>query len=86
LWYERNPKEVATFERQMRRKVHYVIQPEYAWDHIVHLAKTQSDKLLKTLQTGLKHMLFEATTRHNKFLKELGLPLLPVAKSPPTTK
>src|SRR5690349_22415670 len=40
VWYEANPKDVADFEKQMRRKVHYVIKPEYLWDHIVHLAKT----------------------------------------------
>ncbi|MEI9986069.1 MAG: type I restriction-modification system subunit M N-terminal domain-containing protein [Aliidongia sp.] len=26
-WYEDNPNDVAEFEKQMRRKVHYVIQP-----------------------------------------------------------
>lgn len=50
IWYEANPKDVAAFEKQMRRKVHYVVKPDFLWGSIVHLAKTQSDKLLDTLQ------------------------------------
>src|SRR4051794_17407280 len=42
VWYEKNPADVADFEKQMRRKVHYVIKPDYLWGHIVHLAKKQS--------------------------------------------
>lgn len=56
IWYEQNPDDVVTFEAQMRKKVHYVIKPEYAWGHIVHLAKTQSDELLSTLQKGFKYI------------------------------
>jgi nucleoside-diphosphate-sugar epimerase len=44
------------FEAQMRKKVHYVIKPDYVWDHIVHLAKTQNDELLNTLQKGFKYI------------------------------
>src|SRR5712671_2213775 len=40
----------------MRRKVHYVIKPEYVWEHIVYLAKTQNDELLNTLQKGFKYI------------------------------
>jgi len=29
LWYANNPDDVVEFEQQMRRKVHYVIKPEY---------------------------------------------------------
>jgi type I restriction enzyme M protein len=47
---------VAAFEKQMRRKVHYVIKPEYLWGNIVHLAKTQNGKLLDTLQKGFKYI------------------------------
>ncbi|HEY8746893.1 MAG TPA: type I restriction-modification system subunit M [Tepidisphaeraceae bacterium] len=56
MWYEKNKKDVGDFEKQMRRKVHYVIKPEYVWDHIVHLAKTQNDELLNTLQKGLTYI------------------------------
>jgi type I restriction enzyme M protein len=45
---------VAAFEKQMRRKVHYVVKPEFLWGNIVHLAKTQDGKLLDTLQKGFK--------------------------------
>lgn len=55
-WYDDNAADVAEFERQMRRKVHYVIKPDYLWGSIVHLAKTQSGKLLDTLQRGFKYI------------------------------
>lgn len=56
LWYELNQDDVAEFEKQMRRKVHYVIRPEYLWGSISNLAKIQSNDLLKTLQRGFKHI------------------------------
>src|SRR6476620_3834451 len=31
VWYEDNPGDVAEFEKQMRRKVHYVIEPPFLW-------------------------------------------------------
>src|SRR5438874_11358573 len=34
LWYAANKKDVADFEKQMRRKVHYVIKPEHLWASI----------------------------------------------------
>ena len=40
----------------MRRKVHYVIDPQYLWDNIVALAKTQDDQLLKTIEKGFKYI------------------------------
>jgi len=56
VWYELNKKDTAVFEKQMRRKIHYVIRPEYLWSSIYELARTQSDDLLKTLQAGFKHI------------------------------
>lgn len=56
VWYKENPGDVAEFEKQMRRKVHYVIKPDYLWGSIVHLARTQNEKLLDTLQFGFKHI------------------------------
>ena len=50
VWYKENPNDTLLFERQMRRKIHYVIEPQYLWDNIVELARTQSDDLLTTLQ------------------------------------
>lgn len=32
LWYANNPDDVPEFEKQMRRKVHYVIKPEHLWN------------------------------------------------------
>jgi type I restriction enzyme M protein len=55
-WYKENDADVPEFEKQMRRKVHYVIKPEFLWGSIVHLAKTQSDKLLDRLQKGFKYI------------------------------
>jgi len=56
IWYEENASDVAAFEKQMRRKVHYVIEPAYLWDNIVRLAKLQSSLLLDTLQKGFKYI------------------------------
>lgn len=56
LWYRRNPDDVAEFEKQMRRKVHYVIQPPYLWNNIADLARRQSNELLLTLDRGFKYI------------------------------
>ena len=56
VWYEQNKKDTNEFEKQMRRKVHYIIRPEYLWSNIYELARTQSDDLLRTLQAGFKHV------------------------------
>ncbi|HHB75093.1 MAG TPA: type I restriction-modification system subunit M [Desulfobulbus sp.] len=53
-WYEQNPDDIEEFEEVMRRKVHYVIKPEYLWNNIAELARTQDDDLLHTLQQGFK--------------------------------
>ena len=53
-WYAANPDDVAEFERQMRRKVHYVVKPDFLWEHVVHLARTENDRLLDTLQKGFR--------------------------------
>ena len=55
-WYEDNPEDVAEFEKQMRRKVHYVILPPYLWNNIADLARKQSDELLLTLYEGFKYI------------------------------
>jgi len=56
VWYANNPDDVAAFERQMRRKAHYVIKPEHLWTNIANLARTQNAELLHTLQTGFKYI------------------------------
>lgn len=56
VWYKANPEFVTDFEKQMRRKVHYVIEPTYLWQSISELARTQHEDLLKTLQKGFKYI------------------------------
>jgi type I restriction enzyme M protein len=56
LWYLRNPDDIAEFEKQMRRKVHYVIQPQHLWNSIANMARTQNGELLSTLQGGFKYI------------------------------
>lgn len=53
-WYETNEGDVIEFKMQMRRKVHYVIEPKYLWSNIAELARTHNPELLKTLQQGFK--------------------------------
>lgn len=56
LWYESNAEDVSEFEKQMRRKVHYVIKPEHLWSNIIELARTQSPDLLITLEEGFRYI------------------------------
>jgi type I restriction enzyme M protein len=66
VWYAGNPDDIVPFEKQMRRKVHYVIKPKYLWQSISELARTQDTDLLSTLQEGFKHIeneSFESTFR-----------------------
>ncbi len=56
LWYANNPADVVDFEKQMRRKVHYVIKPDHLWASIANLAKSQSGELLETLREGFKYI------------------------------
>jgi type I restriction enzyme M protein len=55
-WYADNAADVPAFEKQMRRKVHYVVRPEFLWAAISELARVQSDDLLRTLQDGFKYI------------------------------
>ncbi len=56
VWCAANPADRDDFEKQMRRKLHYVISPEYLWDGIAELARVQDGTLLRVLQDGLKHI------------------------------
>ena len=69
VWYIKNLDQVAIFEKQMRRKVHYVIKPHYLWSNIYELARTQSKQLLKNLQNGFKFIENESfdSTFHGLF-------------------
>lgn len=54
VWYAGNPGDVEEFEAVMRRKVHYVIKPDYLWRSIAEMARTQNGELLRTLQGGFR--------------------------------
>lgn len=56
IWYEQNPNDIVDFEKQMRRKVHYVIKPDYLWSNISELARTQDEDLLRTLDKGFRYI------------------------------
>ena len=56
VWYAQNPDDTAEFEKQMRRKTHYVIQPSYLWGSIAEMARTQDKELLYTLQKGFDYI------------------------------
>ena len=56
VWYEANAGDVPEFEKLMRRKVHYVIEPQFLWGSIAELARTQDATLLDTLEKGLKYI------------------------------
>ena len=56
LWYSNNLDDVFLFEQQMRRKIHYVIAPEFLWQNIVELARTQNDNVLSALHDGFKYI------------------------------
>jgi type I restriction enzyme M protein len=74
VWYDNNPNDVAVFEKSMRQKVHYVIEPPYLWTNIVHLARTQHDDLLSTLQKGFGYIENESfQSRFQGLFSEINL-------------
>ena len=56
IWYAANEEDVPEFEKQMRRKVHYVIKPDHLWSNISELARTQNGELLVTLEEGFRYI------------------------------
>lgn len=56
VWYASNKDEVVAFEQQMRRKVHYVIEPAHLWSNISEMARTQNPELLVTLESGFRYI------------------------------
>ena len=73
-WYEENLDDVPEFEKQMRRKTHYVIKPQHLWSSISEMARTQDGELLNTLQAGFKYIeneSFEST--FNGLFSEINL-------------
>ncbi|MBS7418098.1 type I restriction-modification system subunit M [Pseudomonas syringae] len=79
VWYEENSTDILAFEKQMRRKVHYVIEPAHLWNSIAKMARTQDDELLNTLQEGFKYIeteSFESTFQGLFSEIDLGSPKL----------
>lgn len=56
IWYQNNPGDIADFEKQMRLKTHYVIEPAFLWSSVAEMARTQHYDLLDTLWKGFKYI------------------------------
>lgn len=56
IWYAENKEDIDEFEKQMRKKVHYVIKPRHLWSNISELARTQDNELLLTLEKGFRYI------------------------------
>jgi len=56
VWYEHNADDIDRFEGQMRRRIHYVIKPDYLWSSIAEMARTQDGTLLDNLQKGFSYI------------------------------
>ncbi len=54
IWYEQNADDQKAFEELMRRRVHYVIEPDHLWGNISDMARRQDSEMLNTLQEGFK--------------------------------
>ncbi len=67
----------------MRRKVHYVIKPEFLWNNIAELARTQDGELLETLVKNFKYI--ETESFDNSFhglFSEINLNSEKLGKTP----
>lgn len=54
IWYKINFEDAPEFEKQMRKKIHFVIKPDHLWSNISELARTQNKDLLQTLSAGFR--------------------------------
>ena len=58
----------------MRRKVHYVIEPQFLWANIAEMARTQVGELLHTLQKGFDYIENESfASTFNGLFSEINL-------------
>ena len=55
-WCDENAADVRDFQAEMQRSLHYIIEPQYLWNNIYELARTQSQELLDTLQKAFKYI------------------------------
>ncbi len=56
IWYSENEADIPEFEKQMRRKIHYVIKPNHLWSNITEMARMQNGELLVTLEAGFRYI------------------------------
>ncbi|GAA5504253.1 hypothetical protein Dxin01_04022 [Deinococcus xinjiangensis] len=56
VFYDHNPGDAAEFEDLMRKRVHYVIEPQHLWSNVVRLAQRESADLLTTLRKGFEYI------------------------------
>lgn len=57
VFYEQlNEQDKTFFEKQMRRKLHYVIEPGHLWTSIAEMARLQDADLLETLEAGFNYI------------------------------
>jgi type I restriction enzyme M protein len=56
IWYKANTKDIEDFEKQMRLKVHYVIEPQHLWSSVAEMARTHDKDLLDTLWKAFKYI------------------------------
>jgi type I restriction enzyme M protein len=74
VWYGQNLDDTAEFEKQMRRKTHYVIKPEYLWSNIAEMARTQNGELLRTIEKGFGYIENESfDSTFNGLFSEINL-------------
>lgn len=73
-WYAHNLDDIDEFEKQMRRKVHYVIKPAHLWASVAKLAKDEHADLLDTLRDGFKYIETESfQSAFNGLFSEINL-------------
>jgi type I restriction enzyme M protein len=83
-WYNKNIEDVEDFEKQMRRKVHYVIKPKYLWSNITELARTHNGELLETLGEGFRHIENESfESSFQGLFSEINLNSEKLGRTPP---
>jgi type I restriction enzyme M protein len=83
VWYKQNEEDTPEFEKQMRKKVHYVIKPEHLWSNIAEMARTQDGELLVTLEQGFRYIeneSFESTFKG--LFSEINLSSEKLGKTP----
>ena len=83
IWYNNNEADIEAFEEQMRKKVHYVIKPNYLWSNVTELARTQQPILLETLQKGFRYIEDESfESSFNGLFSEINLNSERLGKTP----